>query len=155
MVDILFAQNTTSLCYMSRYQHTSISKCWILQVVVNALIKAIPSIFNVLLVCLVFWLIFGIMGVQLFAGRFHKCVDADGTRLAVNVVDHRNQCESQNYTWTNSKINFDNVLNAYLALFQVVSTFVIVDRDWPSHSIGGWVGRLGQLFMFEIKYYFS
>jgi hypothetical protein len=35
-------------------------------VVVNALIKAIPSICNVLLVCLVFWLIFGIMGVQLF-----------------------------------------------------------------------------------------
>jgi hypothetical protein len=31
---------------------------------VNALMYAIPSIFNVLLVCLVFWLIFSIMGVQ-------------------------------------------------------------------------------------------
>ncbi|XP_071080138.1 sodium channel protein para-like isoform X7 [Haliotis cracherodii] len=92
-----------------------------MRVVVNALIKAIPSIFNVLLVCLVFWLIFGIMGVQLFAGRFHKCVDADGTRLNISVVDHRNQCETQNYTWTNSKINFDNVMNAYLALFQVAT----------------------------------
>lgn len=38
----------------------------------NALVQAIPSIFNVLLVCLIFWLIFAIMGVQLFAGKYHK-----------------------------------------------------------------------------------
>ena len=42
------------------------------QVVVNALVQAIPSIFNVLLVCLIFWLIFAIMGVQMFAGKFYK-----------------------------------------------------------------------------------
>jgi voltage-gated sodium channel type II alpha len=30
-----------------------------MRVVVNALVQAIPSIFNVLLVCLIFWLIFG------------------------------------------------------------------------------------------------
>jgi hypothetical protein len=41
-------------------------------VVVNALVQAIPSIFNVLLVCLIFWLIFAIMGVQLFAGKYYK-----------------------------------------------------------------------------------
>lgn len=45
---------------------------WCLQVVVNALVQAIPSIFNVLLVCLIFWLIFAIMGVQMFAGKYHK-----------------------------------------------------------------------------------
>jgi voltage-gated sodium channel type VIII alpha len=43
-------------------------------VVVNALVQAIPSIFNVLLVCLIFWLIFAIMGVQLFAGKYHKVI---------------------------------------------------------------------------------
>ena len=42
------------------------------QVVVNALIQAIPSIFNVLLVCLILWLIFAIMGVQMFAGKYYK-----------------------------------------------------------------------------------
>ena len=40
--------------------------------VVNALVQAIPSIFNVLLVCLIFWLIFAIMGVQMFAGKYYK-----------------------------------------------------------------------------------
>lgn len=47
----------------------------IFQIVVNALMYAIPSIFNVLLVCLVFWLIFSIMGVQMFGGKFYKCID--------------------------------------------------------------------------------
>ena len=45
------------------------------QIVVNALMYAIPSIINVLLVCLVFWLIFSIMGVQFFGGKFYKCID--------------------------------------------------------------------------------
>lgn len=45
-----------------------------MKVVVNALIGAIPSIFNVMLVCLIFWLIFSILGVSMFAGKFYKCV---------------------------------------------------------------------------------
>ena len=55
------------------------------QLVVYALMQAIPAIFNVLLVCMVFWLVFAIMGVQFFAGRFYKCVDFDGDRLPVSV----------------------------------------------------------------------
>lgn len=51
------------------------------QVVVNALFSAIPGIGNVLLVSLLFWLIFSILGVQLFAGKFYKCQDLDGERV--------------------------------------------------------------------------
>lgn len=46
---------------------------------------AIPSIFNVLLVCLVFWLIFSIMGVQFFGGKFFKCVNEYGELLDISV----------------------------------------------------------------------
>lgn len=46
---------------------------------------AIPSIFNVLLVCLVFWLIFSIMGVQFFGGKFYKCIDKYGEMLDISV----------------------------------------------------------------------
>jgi Ion transport protein len=53
-------------------KHNSLTPLINLQVVVNALVQAIPSIFNVLLVCLIFWLIFAIMGVQLFAGKYFK-----------------------------------------------------------------------------------
>ncbi len=82
---------------------------------------AIPSIFNVLLVCLVFWLIFSIMGVQFFGGKFYKCVDDDGERLPIDIVDTKYDCLEKNYTWLNSKIHFDHVGHAYLALFQVAT----------------------------------
>ncbi|XP_032295170.1 sodium channel protein para isoform X49 [Drosophila virilis] len=99
--------------------------CWldfvIVMVVVNALVQAIPSIFNVLLVCLIFWLIFAIMGVQLFAGKYFKCEDLNGTKLSHEIIPNRNACESENYTWVNSAMNFDHVGNAYLCLFQVAT----------------------------------
>ncbi|XP_026846114.1 sodium channel protein para isoform X48 [Drosophila persimilis] len=99
--------------------------CWldfvIVMVVVNALVQAIPSIFNVLLVCLIFWLIFAIMGVQLFAGKYFKCEDMNGTKLSHEIIPNRNACESENYTWVNSAMNFDHVGNAYLCLFQVAT----------------------------------
>lgn len=53
---------------------------------------AIPAIFNVLLVCLVFWLVFSILGVQLFGGKFYKCVDDEtGTRFS-HQVNARVKC---------------------------------------------------------------
>ncbi|XP_075215259.1 na channel protein 60E [Lycorma delicatula] len=99
----------------------AISRWQGMRIVVNALMYAIPSIFNVLLVCLVFWLIFSIMGVQFFGGKFFKCVDENFERLPVSVVNDKLECLAQNYTWINSKITFDNVGNAYLALFQVAT----------------------------------
>lgn len=91
-----------------------------MQVVVNALIQAIPSIFHVLLVCLVFWLIFAIMGVQLFGGRFWHCIDEDGNNLNISIVNNETDCHNLNYTWVNPAVNFDNFFIAYLALLQVV-----------------------------------
>lgn len=82
---------------------------------------AIPSIFNVLLVCLVFWLIFSIMGVQFFGGKFFKCLDENGELLNISIVNDQWQCLSKNYSWVNSKINFDHVGMGYLALFQVAT----------------------------------
>ncbi|KAH1006851.1 hypothetical protein HUJ05_007545 [Dendroctonus ponderosae] len=99
----------------------AISRWQGMRIVVNALMYAIPSIFNVLLVCLVFWLIFSIMGVQFFSGKFYKCVDENGERLSLNVVQTKWDCADLNYTWENSKISFDHVGVAYLALFQVAT----------------------------------
>lgn len=99
-------------------------RVWLCQVVVNALIQAIPSILNVLLVCLVFWLIFGIMGVNLFGGRFSRCINESDPVLNSSLVPNRTVCELLNYTWDTPKVNFDSVPQAYLALFQVVSASV-------------------------------
>ncbi|XP_078592375.1 sodium channel protein type 4 subunit alpha B-like isoform X2 [Branchiostoma floridae x Branchiostoma japonicum] len=92
-----------------------------MRVVVNALLQAIPSIFNVLLVCLVFWLICSIMAVQFFGGQFYKCLDENGEKLDITIVNNRTECLDKNYTWVNSKVNFDHVGQAYLALLQVAT----------------------------------
>uniref|UniRef100_A0A8C1Z4Q4 Sodium channel protein n=1 Tax=Cyprinus carpio TaxID=7962 RepID=A0A8C1Z4Q4_CYPCA len=99
-----------------------------MRVVVNALVGAIPSIMNVLLVCLIFWLIFSIMGVNLFAGKYYYCYNATEKALfEIDVVNNKSECQAlidQNYTevrWRNVKINFDNVGAGYLALLQVAT----------------------------------
>ncbi|KAH8252721.1 hypothetical protein KR032_001490, partial [Drosophila birchii] len=99
----------------------AISRWQGMRIVVNALMYAIPSIFNVLLVCLVFWLIFSIMGVQFFGGKFFKCVNELGELLPITEVNDKWDCIEQNYTWINSKITFDHVGMGYLALLQVAT----------------------------------
>uniref|UniRef100_A0A8C7IJQ7 Sodium channel protein n=1 Tax=Oncorhynchus kisutch TaxID=8019 RepID=A0A8C7IJQ7_ONCKI len=94
-----------------------------MRVVVNALLGAIPSIFNVLLVCLIFWLIFSIMGVNLFAGKYYHCVNiTTQERFKVRDVANKTECLAlEGAYWKNVKINFDNVGAGYLALLQVAT----------------------------------
>lgn len=99
-----------------------------MQVVVNALVGAIPSIMNVLLVCLIFWLIFSIMGVNLFAGKYHYCFnETSEIRFEIDEVNNKTDCEklmegnNTEIRWKNVKINFDNVGAGYLALLQVAT----------------------------------
>uniref|UniRef100_A0A671SK35 Sodium channel protein n=1 Tax=Sinocyclocheilus anshuiensis TaxID=1608454 RepID=A0A671SK35_9TELE len=95
-----------------------------MRVVVNALLGAIPSIMNVLLVCLIFWLIFSIVGVNYFAGKFYECVNqTSGKRMSTADIGNKTDClKSPNeLVWRNVKINFDNVGNGYLALLQVAT----------------------------------
>uniref|UniRef100_A0A9J8D3W7 Sodium channel protein n=1 Tax=Cyprinus carpio carpio TaxID=630221 RepID=A0A9J8D3W7_CYPCA len=97
-----------------------------MRVVVNALLGAIPSIMNVLLVCLIFWLIFSIMGVNLFAGKYYHCVNITSDEMfPISVVNNKSDCfalitNNDSARWKNVKINFDNVGAGYLALLQVL-----------------------------------
>uniref|UniRef100_A0A671WRC3 Sodium channel protein n=1 Tax=Sparus aurata TaxID=8175 RepID=A0A671WRC3_SPAAU len=99
-----------------------------MRVVVNALVGAIPSIFNVLLVCLIFWLIFSIMGVNLFAGKFYHCFNETSEEM-FDAADVNNKTEclaliESDFTevrWKNIKVNYDNVGMGYLSLLQVAT----------------------------------
>ena len=60
-----------------------------MKVVVNALVGALPSIFNVLTVCIIFWLIFAIIGVNTFMGKFQV--------FDVNFIKNRHSCLSNTF----------------------------------------------------------
>ncbi|XP_068261081.1 sodium channel protein type 5 subunit alpha isoform X3 [Nyctibius grandis] len=98
-----------------------------MRVVVNALVGAIPSIMNVLLVCLIFWLIFSIMGVNLFAGKFGKCINKTEGDMPLDpkIINNMSDCILYNvsgtFYWTKVRVNFDNVGAGYLALLQVAT----------------------------------
>ncbi|XP_074857884.1 sodium channel protein type 2 subunit alpha-like [Carettochelys insculpta] len=98
-----------------------------MRVVVNALLGAIPSIMNVLLVCLIFWLIFSIMGVNLFAGKFFSCINTtSGDPFLPDQIRNKSECMAlvkirNDVLWKNLKVNFDNVGAGYLSLLQVAT----------------------------------
>nr|XP_015217653.1 PREDICTED: sodium channel protein type 4 subunit alpha isoform X1 [Lepisosteus oculatus] len=122
-----------------------------MRVVVNALVGAIPSIMNVLLVCLIFWLIFSIMGVNLFAGKYYRCINTTTEEVIdMSVVNNKSDCLALMWTnevrWVNMKVNFDNVGLGYLSLLQVATfkgwmdiMYAAVDsreiEDQPSYEI--------------------
>ena len=105
----------------------AVSRWESMRITVNSLLNSIPAISNVLLICGLFWLIFAILGVQFFGGTFHRCVDAEGERYAIDMVNNKSQClalgevNPGDYEWINSAINLDNTGNAFMALFQVAT----------------------------------
>lgn len=96
-----------------------------MKLVVNSLLRALPGVIHVLLVQLLFLLIFGILGVQLFMGRFAECTDPS--------VLTRVNCSGR-YThllpngtlgsavrrWSNPDFgHFDDVFSSVLILFEM------------------------------------
>jgi hypothetical protein len=90
-----------------------------IQVVVNALVAALPGMGNVLLLASVLWTIFAIMGTNLFKGGFYVCSD--------ETLSSQAECSQGNSTavWQpvpgTEQANFDNVGNSMLLLFQIAT----------------------------------
>ena len=69
-----------------------------------------------------FWLIFSILGVQFFGGKFWKCIDENGERVDASIIPNKTTClQNSRYRWRNSYVNFDNALNGFLPLLQVAT----------------------------------
>eukprot|EP00232_Nephroselmis_pyriformis_P016757 CAMPEP_0182878560 /NCGR_PEP_ID=MMETSP0034_2-20130328/15427_1 /TAXON_ID=156128 /ORGANISM="Nephroselmis pyriformis, Strain CCMP717" /LENGTH=787 /DNA_ID=CAMNT_0025011449 /DNA_START=233 /DNA_END=2593 /DNA_ORIENTATION=+ len=128
-----------------------------LRVLVSTILSSIPMIFNVLIVCFYLFILFGILGVQNFEGQLaNRCVEVDATTGNVTrtihgelVLEQRptqdevfcsistkfwhgqhcssgyecRRVENPNYGIT----GFDNLLQAFLAIFQVITLEQWVD----------------------------
>lgn len=90
-----------------------------LKVAVRALFHALPNIGNITIIMLLFFLIFGVIAVSYFKGKFFVC-DSPNPELADEILS-KWDCLSAGGNWLNSFYNFDNVLIALLSLF-VIST---------------------------------
>ncbi|XP_037113469.1 sodium channel protein type 4 subunit alpha B-like isoform X2 [Syngnathus acus] len=94
------------------------------KVVATTLFGVFPAILDVLLACLTLWLIFSIMGVNLFAGRFYSCVNSTWIMQDVNNKTECFMLMESNYSevrWHNPQVNFDNVGMGFLSLLHVAT----------------------------------
>ncbi|XP_061405116.1 voltage-dependent T-type calcium channel subunit alpha-1H-like [Lethenteron reissneri] len=87
-----------------------------LKLVVETLITSLKPIGNIVLICCAFFIIFGILGVQLFKGKFYFCEGTD-TRNITSRAD----CARAHYRWVRRKYNFDNLGQALMSLFVLAS----------------------------------
>uniref|UniRef100_A0A4W6CHD6 Calcium voltage-gated channel subunit alpha1 H n=1 Tax=Lates calcarifer TaxID=8187 RepID=A0A4W6CHD6_LATCA len=87
-----------------------------LKLAVEALITSVKPIGNIVLICCAFFFFFGILGVQLFKGKFYYC-EGQNTRNITSKTD----CLSANYQWVRKEYNFDNLPQALMALFVMYS----------------------------------
>lgn len=93
-----------------------------LKLVVQTLLSSLRPIGNIVLICCTFFIIFGILGVQLFKGTFFYCEGEN-----IKGVKNRTDCLSYpGNVWINRKYNFDDLGKALMSLF------VLSSRD-------GWV----------------
>ena len=84
------------------------------QVVVISLMKAGPAIINVMVVMLLFWTIFGILGVQVFKGTFYQCSPSETLANLTEV-----ECLAAGGGWLRHSPGFDNIFEAIVTLFEV------------------------------------
>ncbi|XP_027130305.1 voltage-dependent T-type calcium channel subunit alpha-1I isoform X2 [Larimichthys crocea] len=87
-----------------------------LKLAVEALIASVKPIGNIVLICCTFFLFYGILGVQLFKGKFFYCAGKDTRNIT-----SRSECLSANYQWVRKTYNFDNLPQGLLTLFVMFS----------------------------------
>eukprot|EP00066_Takifugu_rubripes_P012893 XP_011602159.1 PREDICTED: LOW QUALITY PROTEIN: voltage-dependent T-type calcium channel subunit alpha-1I [Takifugu rubripes] len=90
-----------------------------LKLVVETLITSLKPIGNIVLICCAFFIIFGILGVQLFKGKFFYCLGPD-----VKNITNKSDCLQANYKWVHHKYNSLDLVLKYCNYF-FTSTFVL------------------------------
>jgi hypothetical protein len=93
-----------------------------MQLVIATLVESTPQVGNVILFGLFEFVIFGILGVQLFGGKLWRCTDPTAGHKIECVGMFQNTAGiAAERMWVNPVFNFDHVFQAMMSLF-VVST---------------------------------
>uniref|UniRef100_A0AAZ3PM89 Ion transport domain-containing protein n=1 Tax=Oncorhynchus tshawytscha TaxID=74940 RepID=A0AAZ3PM89_ONCTS len=101
-----------------------------MRILVNLLLDTLPMLGNVLLLCFFVFFIFGVIGVQLWAGLLrNRCYPKEnftlqglgGPGLCVNWNQYYTRCHTGHSNPHKGAINFDNIAYAWIVIFQVIT----------------------------------
>jgi len=121
-----------------------------LRIVIEALAMSIKPLVNVAIVLFLVWFMFALVGVQLMAGKFFACNDpsfepgmselgdplagiapcasswmVNGSSVDLTFIDSDGITNVRQ--WSNTDINFDNIVNAIIALY-----IMATGEGWPN-----------------------
>lgn len=98
-----------------------------LKLSLNSLFVSITALINVVVIAFVFLLIFGVIGVNYFKGRYHYCyfdnLDQTIFEIAIEGILNKWDCYNIGGVWINYIHKFDDIGSAMSSLF-VASTTV-------------------------------
>jgi hypothetical protein len=108
-----------------------VSKLQSVKVAVECVLKCIPECANVMVVCALCWLMFAILGVHLYEGRFHRCLPGDvvsddpvaplpraGPTIGTEIYDWLDCIGGHDMFWVAAPRRFDNIFLALCALME-------------------------------------
>lgn len=91
-----------------------------LKVAVKSLLLGLPNILSVTVIMLLFFLIFGVISVSQFKGKFYHC---EGPQEVIQgEVETKWDCLSSGGEWINNIYTFDDIPNAMITLFVMSTT---------------------------------
>lgn len=91
-----------------------------MKLVVAALLQSAGGIMNVVIVILLTWMMFGILGISLQKNKMNYC--SEGSYILYD------ECMQLGGDWMTYDLNFDNILNTMITLF-IMSTL----EGWPDY----------------------
>jgi voltage-dependent calcium channel T type alpha-1G len=90
-----------------------------LKIAINALVLSLPKLGNLFLVSLVFYVMYGVLGTNIFKGAYYSCnISTVGNYTIIGKLD----CLDYGGSWSNADYNFDDIFNAVNALFVLSTT---------------------------------
>ncbi|CAG9334511.1 unnamed protein product [Blepharisma stoltei] len=98
-----------------------------LKKIVTSIISAFPVLFNVMILSLLDYFMFGVVGVIYFKGAFYTCSDPSIEKEDDCTGQYFNGTDFLDREWKNTDYNFDNILRGMNLLFQISSI-----EDWPN-----------------------
>lgn len=103
-----------------------------MKIVVTALLESVPAVLNVLIVVILIWMMFAILGINLMKDKLWYCKfpadhEDDDEDLVYKIGKYA--CEAiRGAEWTTYDMNFDNIFSSMMTLF-VLSTL----EGWPDY----------------------
>jgi len=80
-----------------------------LAIAMNALVKSIPQMINLVFFCLLIFFLFGIFGVNYFKGAYYTCEYSHVFESHIKLIVTKNDCMDFGGDWLRGDDNFDDI----------------------------------------------